>query len=95
MPDTKLCTAVFGAPQSNGKIVLTKTNRGWELPGGHIEVGETIFDTLQRELIEETGFKYTKAVLFGYRKTISKKVLYAKTGEVYPFPISYIPHFWS
>lgn len=93
LPDKKLCTAVFGVPKSAEKIVLTKTDRGWELPGGHIEPGETILATLQRELIEETGFKYTTAVLFGYRKIISKKVLYAKTGEPYPFPVSYIPHF--
>jgi len=27
----------------------------WSFPGGHIELGETIFEALKREVVEETG----------------------------------------
>ncbi|WP_412679289.1 NUDIX domain-containing protein [Brevibacillus centrosporus] len=38
------------------RILLTNLNsRGWDLPGGHVEAGETAFDAMQMELWEETG----------------------------------------
>lgn len=41
----------------NGKWIFCqhKERDTWEIPGGHREVGENIFDTAQRELYEETG----------------------------------------
>ncbi len=93
LPNKKLCTAIFGVPKFQNGILLTKTARGWELPGGHREKGEEVFETLTREIFEETGFKTQRAIIYGYRKIIVSKILYRKKGESYPFPISYIPHF--
>lgn len=41
----------------NGKWIFCqhKERDTWEIPGGHRELGENIFDTAQRELYEETG----------------------------------------
>lgn len=48
---------VGGIIENNeGKILMVKHPvRGWEVPGGQVEVGETITDAFKREIKEETG----------------------------------------
>lgn len=43
--------------KSNGKYVLCRHNERttYEIPGGHREAGESVFDAAVRELKEETG----------------------------------------
>lgn len=43
--------------KTNGKFVFCKHKERdtYEVPGGHREAGETIFETAKRELMEETG----------------------------------------
>ena len=44
--------------------------RGWELPGGHLEPGETLRDGLAREILEETGLSVEVGELTGvYHRT--------------------------
>lgn len=48
------CVLVFAFYR--GKLLLTRHNcRGWELPGGKREKGESILQTVHREMREETG----------------------------------------
>ena len=41
--------------QRNGKVLLIKNHKGWDLPGGHIKEDENIISGLMREVYEETG----------------------------------------
>jgi len=41
----------------DGEILLLLNDDGWDLPGGHVEKGETMPSGLVREIEEETGIK--------------------------------------
>ncbi|MDH4330085.1 MAG: NUDIX domain-containing protein [Candidatus Moranbacteria bacterium] len=94
LPPCELCTAVFCVGVYQNQIMLTKTKRGWELPGGHIESGETIEQAMKRECKEEGGMEIEKFKLFGYRKIIAKCPIEIRDKkECYPFPVSYMPYY--
>lgn len=52
--------SVKGAIISDHKVLLLRraNTHKWELPGGTVEHGESIFDTLKREMFEETGIEH-------------------------------------
>lgn len=55
--DESLYTRVVLVSQYNGKWVYCrhKERNTWEIPGGHIEEGESWLEAAKRELYEETG----------------------------------------
>lgn len=60
---------VYGIVIKNNKIALITKSRGGykgklDLPGGGMEFGESAFETLSRELMEEAGIVVNKADLF-------------------------------
>ena len=59
-----------------GEIALVKTERrGWELPGGQIELGETLPGGLQREIFEECGIKVELGCLMHVRSNVSASIV--------------------
>lgn len=54
-----------------GKILLVKTlRRGWEFPGGQVELGESLTDALVREICEESGIDVVVGELVGISSNI-------------------------
>lgn len=55
---TTLKYSVIVSKDKNGYVFVKHRDRDtWEIPGGHIETGETALEAAKRELQEETGAK--------------------------------------
>ena len=59
-----------------GEIALVRTERrGWELPGGQIELGESLIDGLKREVHEECGLDVDIGRLLHVRSNLSSSIV--------------------
>lgn len=69
-PKTPALAADCVALDSRGRVLLIRRGfppfkGGYALPGGFVEIGETVEDACRRELMEETGIKAGKLTLIG------------------------------
>lgn len=69
-PVTPLLAVDCVAFDSKGRLLLIRRGNPpfqgqYALPGGFVEVGETVEDACRRELLEETGVKAGKLTLIG------------------------------
>ncbi len=64
--------------RADGKVLLIRSpRRGWEFPGGQVELGESLTDALIREIHEETGITASVGALVGvYSNTRSHIVMF-------------------
>ncbi|MEH0423399.1 NUDIX hydrolase [Streptomyces sp. B21-083] len=67
---TTLRVAAYAVCVRNGQILLARSPDGrggheWVLPGGGMEHGEDPYDTVRRELLEETGYRIDVTGLLG------------------------------
>ncbi|MDW4905833.1 NUDIX domain-containing protein [Streptomyces sp. ADMS] len=65
-----LRVAAYAVVVRNGQILLARSPDGaggheWVLPGGGMEHGEDPYDTVRRELMEETGYRIDVTGLLG------------------------------
>lgn len=57
-------SAVFLVAFSNNKVLAIRNERGWDIPGGHLENDETLLKGLERETLEEAGAHFKNAEAF-------------------------------
>ena len=70
---THIVAAAGYVEDKNGKLLLVKTHhRGWDTPGGQIEIGESVEEGVLREIFEESGITATVRCLIG---------IYSNVGE--------------
>jgi len=70
-PELAVSAAIF----REGKVLLVCRAHApakglWTLPGGRVEVGETLVDAVKREVSEETALTIDVVGLAGYRESI-------------------------
>jgi len=78
------------------------TRRGIELPGGHIEAGETMVEAARREIAEETGLRALGLWPLGYKiqenlagMPLNERVARRPKDHAYPWPTAAMQFFSS
>lgn len=83
MPPSRLTTSAFVFAFEGQQLLMTKlTDRGWDLPGGHIEAGESAEAALRREVLEESACLLEDLRPLGYLHVL----LHCAVSSDYPYP---------
>lgn len=67
----------------------------WSLPGGAVELGESVLEALKREVLEETGLCVETAELMGLYTGPRFDVTYPNGDQVQNFTITFQVSRWS
>lgn len=65
-------------------------NHQWSHPGGAVEIGEAVEDTVKREVFEETGLRVQNLEIFNIYSGESQHYIYPNGDEVYFVNVIYI-----
>ena len=83
-PTKEKVSAVFLVAFQVGKLLSIQNERGWDIPGGHIEGDEEPFEALQREVLEEAGAEVRSAVPYAILSSVSspKVMLFFASDDI-------------
>lgn len=74
-PQHRLTAGAVVRREDNKILLIYGPRRGWELPGGHVEEGESVHDALKREVKEETGIDIEIVRFCGISQEVSHSML--------------------
>lgn len=79
--------SVSGVVFREGRLLLQRRadNGQWGLPGGSVEIGETVTAALAREVQEETGFEVTIGRLVGVYSDPRSQIVRYPDGRVWHY----------
>lgn len=88
-PPTALVTSAFALAFDGERLLCANlVERGLDIPGGHIEPGESPEQAAKREVFEETGAQVIGLRLVGY---VRIRILSSKPAtHKYPYPDSFM-----
>lgn len=78
-------SAIIFSPR--GQLLLQQRGDGgqWGLPGGSVEVGESVIDALRREVLEETGLTVSVRRLVGVYSDPRLQVVRYPDGNIWHY----------
>ena len=86
LPPLPAITSALALAFDGARILMTNLRqRGWDIPGGHLEPGELPEAAMRREVLEEANVLLTDVRLFGYQRIR----LLGQVPAGYPSPDSY------
>ena len=93
---THIVAAAGYVEDKNGNFLLVKTkNRGWDTPGGQIEIGENLEEGVLREIFEESGITASVRCLAGISSNVGQHLWYdgvtnVPTKVIFDFICDYV-----
>jgi len=87
---------VGGICLRDGEILVVKNTYGvskgkWTLPGGYVELGETLSNSIEREVFEETGIETRAVNILALRHMVNEKKDRGLISDLYVvFNLEYI-----
>lgn len=85
-PETITATFAF-VQDEKGNLLTLQNERGWDIPGGHLDEGETLLDATHREVLEESCVTIKDVEFFALIKNgdTAMSVFLAKPDEIKEF----------